>query len=151
MKTQPVADTWIGVGLFVFAVIVHQYALDFTSMEDVAGVGAEVFPRVFARALMVLAACLTFSSLLRPGGQKPPSFAGLFRVLTMAALCYLFLYLLPLVGYALLSPLFAMGATIIATRRFRLWDQVPVLAVVAGIYVIFNWLLKVPLPKGLLG
>jgi hypothetical protein len=64
----------------------------------------------------------------------------------MASLCFAFTALLSAIGYLALAPVFAVCSTVIATRRFRAWDMVPVLGVVAGIYVVFVVLLKVPVP-----
>lgn len=144
------ADFYIGIGLLVFSVIVHSWALEFTTMEDVMGVGAEVFPRVFARALMVLAVLLSIAGFRSDPTAKKPSFKGIQWAALMAALCFTFVFFLPYFGYLLLSPIFAVCATAIATRRFRLWDMVPVLGIVIGIYVIFAYLLRVPVPQGTL-
>lgn len=149
-KTEITGDFWIGIGTLLFSVIVHQWALEFTTMEDVSGVGAEVFPRVFARALMVLAVLLAISGL-RGDPQRPkPSFAGLPWAALMATLSFAFVALLPIFGYLLLSPVYAVLATTIATRRFRVRDMVPVLAIVLGIYIVFAHLLKVPVPHGIM-
>lgn len=144
------ADFYIGVGLFAFSVIVHSLALEFTTMEEVIGVGAEVFPRVFARALMVLAVLLAVMGLRGDPKAKKASFKGIHWAALMAALCFAFVALLPYFGYLILSPVFAVLATALATRRFKVRDMIPVLGIVIGIYVIFAYLLRVPVPHGLL-
>ena len=149
-KKEITGDFYLGIGILLFSVMVHQMALEFSSMEDVMGVGAEVFPRVFARAMIILAVLLTISGMRGDPNRKRPSFVGIHWAGLMAALCFVFVALLPTFGYLLLSPVYAVCATVIATKEFRVKDMIPVLGIVFGIYFIFAYLLNVPVPHGLL-
>ncbi|MHB8772265.1 MAG: tripartite tricarboxylate transporter TctB family protein [Syntrophales bacterium] len=119
--------------------------------------GSGLFPLCLGAALMLLALFWLTNLLLRQGvagdagesAAPPPGAAGqMLRFFGASALAVL---VLDILGYPLTALLLMLAMLrILGLRRPLLLVTLPLLAA-AGSYLIFVQLLKIPLPKGLIG
>ncbi len=115
--------------------------------------GAGVFP-VFVGAVLALASLVTIQegwSSSRRAVIEFPAGADRLRVISLVALLFGFFFALPWLGQLISSILFC--ALLIRILAKLSWARILTYAVVLAVLVdvVFEILLKVPLPRGVLG
>lgn len=113
-----------------------------------AGMGSGGLPKFIGAGLLILSACHIYTGLKGQGGTPAP--VQMLPVLWIAAGLLLQLLLLKPAGFAVASGLlFAFTAAGFGKRRFHITLPIGV-ALALAIYGVFDQLLKLKLPAGLL-
>jgi putative tricarboxylic transport membrane protein len=109
------------------------------------GISPAAFPRIILVALIVCALLQIFR-----GKDDTARFPSPGRTLSGIALVGLYIGLIDLVGYFILTPIFLMSfPLLLGYRRWR-WIIALALGCTLLFYLVFNLLLGVPLPAGFL-
>ncbi|GHS98480.1 hypothetical protein AGMMS50276_20340 [Synergistales bacterium] len=149
MKDFKYANSILGVLFFVLGAWCYWESGEYVPWVEMEGqMGAHIFPRLFAGALMFLSALMIFMDVKQFTKATIISFDGIGVVFVIAVLCFAFWYFIPIVGFLSTATLFVCIITAIATRKLRIFDYISVVVVLSFIYFIFANLLKVPLPRG---
>jgi putative tricarboxylic transport membrane protein len=138
---------WLALGLFgLFSSI----RLGIGNVRDPGSGFVLFYASLLFIGCIVLMLFLSHFNCQRPAPVE--SWRGLCRrkVLVVVGASILYLFILEKVGYLLAT--FALMLVLFGLGRLRLWVLLSCAgATVAGSYCIFHTLLKVPLPKGILG
>lgn len=144
-------DIGVGVSLLVFSAWLFWFAGRYQQLT-VHRYGPDLFPHILAAMMFLLAAGLIVNALL--GNALPQESRidprGFVRVLVSIAICIGYLYLIHVLGFA--SSTFVFLFALMALLRQRgLWLRIAAsLATALIVWVIFRYLLVIPLPEGLL-
>lgn len=116
--------------------------------------GSGAFPLGIGVSLMVLSVCLAVQSL-RGGAQDGASDHiaerwGALRVAAVCALVALYIFALPIVGFALDTALLMTALYAVGSGQLRIREIAAGLLTTAAIYTLFVAILEVRLPQGLL-
>ena len=138
----------IAVAAFGLYVTVESARLDYVSEY---GPGPGFLPLWLGIGLLMLAAYLTVSNLVRPATEpvkKPQSWMAPGRVLSGWLAVMLAIFLLPRIGFSASLALLTIFL-IVALERGSVWTAVGVgFALAGGFYLIFIFALGISLPVG---
>ena len=138
------ADLWSGLALAALAayIIVQASGWDYSGPD---GPGAGFFPLWYGIAMLVLAAALVASSLLR-GGPERANWRGANRALAVSAALAVSVLLYKLAGFVV--GFAALAFFIVWVMYRRPWPLAAAVAIglAGGFYVVFPLLLGVNLP-----
>ena len=141
-------DFFTGLALVALAVGVFVGTLDMAKVER--GIGPGDYPRVVAWGLLVLGGILTIQSglkLVRREKRPLPFPAGAFpRVSTMVLMTAAYIYLMPLTGFVLITPVYLFLTMVFFGLRRYLLGAVASVAVTLTLFVIFRYAFHVLLP-----
>lgn len=115
--------------------------------------GPAFAPRWVALAGVVIAVLLLLYTLTRKDHEpiEWPHDESLRRVLFAGATLWLFLVLLPLLGFVVSGTLFMLSMLLLIQRRRIVPSLITTFVTVGGAYSIFGWWLEIDLPKGFFG
>jgi hypothetical protein len=149
MKDFKYVNTTLGAALFALGLWCFAQAGEYVPLIEMEGqIGAQVFPQLFAGVLMFLSALMALLDVKKFTKATLVSFEGIGIVALISLLCFLFWYLIPLVGFLAVACGFVCLTTVLATRRIRPADLLILVAVTGTIYFVFANLLRIPLPRG---
>jgi hypothetical protein len=148
------ADRVIGACLLGVAGVYYRYTYDIQVGLASDLLGPAFFPRALAVLLAVAGAALILRTFRgrRAAGEAPGEVGDApWRLAWTLLLCVVYLLGLPHVGFLLLTPVFlGLFTWMLGYRRWR-----PLVGTAVGttvvLYVLFATLLRVRLPRGLLG
>lgn len=163
------SDCIIGLLLLALAAFYYYSTRDLPPPTPTENLGAAFFPRLLAIFLALLALLLVVGGLVPRGGAAPqgkrPALAGgeglgedaptgeeishTFLLGTMG-LSTLYVILLPLAGYLILTPLFLLAVIRFLGKRSWIQNVATALLLTAALYLLFARVLGVPLPAGIL-
>lgn len=147
------ADRIIGACLLVLAGVYYRYTYDIEVGLASDLLGPTFFPRALAVLLAIASAALIARTFLPRARAAAPGEEGdaPLRLLWTLLLSAAYLLLLPRIGFVLLTPVF-LGAFAVMLG-YRRWRAVvgTALGTTIVLYVLFATLLRVRLPRGLLG
>jgi hypothetical protein len=152
-------DSKIGAGIILFAgflyFILIPVGIQEASVEWKGGIGvlktaslsARLFPRILAITVGVLGTLLFFSDLYRKAGRRPEvAIASRTWIVMLVLVCYFGIIFV--VGY-LYATLLALCLLMYCFGMHRIWRILMVSVLGTGaIYLIFQKLLYIQLPKG---
>ena len=131
------------------------FAIIYGTLEfrDVPGqqFGSEFFPRITSVALVLTGICLAATKVTTPVVTIPDWFKDgrLFRAVSLPLCGLLWIFLAPELGFIFTT--FLLVAVLILVLGGRLLSLVLVSsAITLVLYAVFGWLLRVPLPVGLI-
>ncbi len=142
------ADFYIGLGLLIFALVYFQQS--FTILRGFASdrLGPAFFPRMLALALAALALTLIVRAVMgRSDPSRPPVIRT--RMLIVVLVCLgVYAAIMPLLGFRIATPILLGG--VIWTLGLRAWPSLvgTAVGVTVVLWVVFDRLLHVLLPKG---
>ena len=115
--------------------------------------GPAFAPRWVALAGAVIAALLLLYTLRRTDHEAVewPHGEAMRRVLLAGASLWLFLFLLPVLGFVVASTLFMLSLLLAVQRRSLVPSLITTFVTVAGTYGVFGLWLAIDLPKGPFG
>jgi len=145
------ADIGIGIALILLSVWTFWYSGRYQQLT-VHVYGPELFPRILASAMFVLAVGLIVNACLGKSLKQTGSIdgRGLLRVAVAIAICIGYLFLIHVLGFASSTFLF-LFAMMALVRQQGIWLRVFAAATTALlVWAIFRYLLIIPLPEGLL-
>lgn len=124
-------------------------------------ISAGYFPFLYSVVLIVLCVLLAASHWLsratREPDAMPPSIAGedessgspqYFTTAIAIVITFFSLFLMPVVGFTVVSLAYMSGAMWLFGYRDRLWNPLISILVTGALYGTFAWGLQVPLPVG---
>ncbi len=144
-------DLGVGAGLLTLSVWLFWYAGRYKDLA-VLGYGPDLFPRILASMMIVLALGLIMNALLGKSLKKEDSIdpKGFLRVLISIAICIGYLFLLKGLGFATSTFLFLFVLMTLLQQEKILLRIGASLIVSLTVWVIFRYFLVIPLPEGLL-
>lgn len=141
-------DLSIGLGSICFGLLLFYYS---TTLPAIPGqiYGADAFPRLISMGFMVcgiICAWRSFRVHRRIKSRASMSFLPAAQIGGLSAAIITFTYFAEKFGY--LASSFLLLLSIMLAQRTRWWPAVLAAAIIAGgTYVIFVYLLRVPLPE----
>lgn len=153
MSTQPAGrqrDFWLGVCLLLFA-LGYAWLAFHLPVRALRGevVGPDLFPKLLAAVLAVLALPLVVQGLRYRGESRARGAAGEWgRAALVIGLMLAYVWALPRIGFLLATPAY-LGVTIRLAGAER-WLAIlgAALAITAAVFLSFATLFAVPLPRG---
>ena len=151
MDQQSKIDVGVAVVLIVFSVTVFILSSGYPVPKS--GLPVNAFPRILAGIILLLSGALIMSAL-KNEKKRPPCFEGFTKgpklILIVIALLIGYIVLLKHGGFILTSIVFMVILLLVfGERRMLILTLVPICFVIA-LYIIFQTLAMVPLPKGIL-
>lgn len=144
-------DIGIGTALIMLSGWMFWYAGRYKELT-VHGYGPDLFPRILASLMLVLAVGLIVNAHLGYSLPKEDRIdtRGFLRVLASIAICIGYVVLIHILGFA--SSTFIFLLTLMSLVRQRgVWLRVfASLAVALLVWALFRYFLVIPLPEGLL-
>ena len=133
-------------------------------VEAVLWINSSSIPQASARypqGLLALAFALSFSFLLvclrrikRDGLQPPqerPTPGSTMQIIVLCSMTFAYLFLLEIIGYLILTPLFVLACIVFLGMRSKLVLISLPLALTGFTYYLFGQILFIFLPRGILG
>lgn len=149
MKDLKRVDLWVGVGLMALSIAVWLMTASLPVPER--GIGPGQYPRVISVMMFGLGA-IQIGTSLRGGLPERSSdrtyVTQIGRALLLAVISLVYVRLLNLIGFPLLTPFFLVG--IIRLFGYKKWKTNILVSVIgtAVIFVLFNIVFMVFLPVG---
>lgn len=117
-------------------------------------VGGAFYPRLLVYATLILSLKLIYNAFKRERKDSESLFdfenGGFLKVISVVIISFIYLYLLDIVGFLLLTPVYLfLLLTIIEAKNFYYRIFISVLTTIIVMYVFQNFL-NVPFPGGLL-
>lgn len=146
-------DTYFGIGILIFSSIVYYITFSFptNNIGSNVEVGAAFMPRLYSIALFALGVLMILSDNLKFSKSISPNFAGISVIIILAAISIIYWILLPTVGFIPLTFVYLIIFMSIIAKKFTYENVLYPIFITAAVYLVFNLLLKVPLPSGILG
>jgi len=144
-------DIGIGVVLIVVSGWVFWYAGRYKQLT-VHGYGPDLFPRILASLMLVLAVGLIVNARLGyslPQEDRIDS-RGFVRVLVSIAICIGYLVLIHVLGFASSTFIFLLALMSLVRQRGVVVRILASLTVALLVWALFRYFLVIPLPEGLL-
>ncbi|MBD3306263.1 hypothetical protein GF339_07725 [candidate division KSB3 bacterium] len=143
----------IGVGIVLILLSVAVFALSSGYPMPKSGLPVRAVPRMLAGIITILSVVLIVSAW-KTSQQRPPRFEGFtkgtYLILIVIALLIGYILILQRVGFIFSSmALMVILMFVFGERRTLILTSVPI-GLVLGLYIIFEKLAMVPLPKGIL-
>ena len=113
-------------------------------------VGAGFFPRIISILTMICGIIIILGEL-RKSTPEPVFSAHFKKALAMGSITAIFIYLMPILGFVIVTPIFIAGFLLLLKQRNVLLIVGFSLAVTAIIYFVFRTGLNVRLPLSFLG
>lgn len=142
-------DLGVGAGLLALSVWLFWYAGRYKELA-VMGYGPDLFPRILASMMIVLALGLIINALLGKSLKKEDNIdpRGFLRVLISIGICIGYLLLLQVLGFATSTFLFLFVLMTLLKQERILLRIGASLIVSLTVWVIFRYFLVIPLPDG---
>ncbi|MBE2895919.1 tripartite tricarboxylate transporter TctB family protein [Pasteurellaceae bacterium HPA106] len=147
---------YIILSIYIFFLAVASFALyyantfpDFTMANDI---GAARFPLFYATALALLCLIGIGKTLFKPSLTEPISSLPLNIKRAIIAIIFniLTIYLIPIIGFYLASFLFSCVLMLLLGIKSKKNIILTALGITILIYIVFQLLLNVPLPLGII-
>ena len=146
-------DRYLGIGTILIGIYCYVTASGWriTPITDPAGPGA--VPKMMSAGFMGIGAILIAGSFFRKknAGEKEEAFIdkdSLFTAVTLAAICIVYLIILPYVGYLLATPPLIIGIMwLLGVRKITTLLSVGLITTLV-LFVTFYVMLRVNLPLG---
>ena len=133
-------------------------------VEAILWINSSSIPQASARypqGLLALAFALSFAFLLvclrqikRDGLQQPqerPAPGSTMQIIVLCGMTFTYLFLLEIIGYLILTPLFVLACIVFLGMRSKLVLISLPLALTGFTYYLFGQVLFIFLPRGILG
>jgi len=151
LDQQSKIDVGIAAVLIMFSILVFILSSGYPVPKS--GLAVNAFPRILASIIIVLSIALIIEAL-RNKASRPRCFEGFTKgtklIMIVIGLLSGYIFILPRLGFMISSiGLMAILLLVFGERRRPILFLVPI-GFVLGIYIIFQKLAMVPLPKGLL-
>jgi len=141
-----VCEVAISVAMIVLGVVFYVIAGTFRASFNINDIGAQAFPRLVVIAMCVLAVMLIITSFKNRNPDEKVSLGNWPILLSGIALLFVYILLMPILGYFYTTPVFVMG--FMALQGYRKLPQM--VLITAGfclfVYVAFSNVLGVMLP-----
>jgi putative tricarboxylic transport membrane protein len=150
MKTK---DIYTGIFLLLFAGAIFVLILQSPSPPESSGPSPFFLPAITALVIGGLSLALIIQSL-RPSDKKaaPPGGKRMWnRLIWIVLWCFLYAFTIEKLGYLLSTGVVTLALLAYFNRRRWVLNVVFSLVTPLSIYILFDTLLKVPLPKGWFG
>ncbi|MDI6753127.1 MAG: tripartite tricarboxylate transporter TctB family protein [Thermodesulfobacteriota bacterium] len=144
-------DIGVGAGLLTLSIWLFWYSGRYKELA-VMGYGPDLFPRILASMMILLASGLIINALRGKSLKKEDNIdpKGFLRVLISIGICIGYLFLINWLGFATSTFLFLfILMTLLKQKRILLRISAS-LIVSLTVWVIFRYFLVIPLPEGLL-
>jgi hypothetical protein len=117
-------------------------------------VGGSFYPRILVYATLILSIKLLYNALKREGKDSEQLFdfenGGFRKVISVIIISVIYLYLLDIIGFLLLTPFYLfLLLTIIEAKNLTYRLLISILTTVIVMYVFQNFL-NIPFPSGIL-
>ena len=151
MKDTGRVDFWTGIGLIASSLAV--WAMTANLMKVERGIGPGDYPRVIAVMMFILGACMTFKNCIHgfPKSNTKLEWKGLLRTAILAVGAFVYVWLLPLIGFPLLTPFFLFGTIKLFGYKRNLTAVLVSVGTTAVLFLLFNIVFMIFLPLGILG
>ncbi len=151
MRIHDIAGGAAGVGIGLY-VLVQGAKMP---PDHIMKIGPSFFPSLVAAVLIGFSALLALQGFLsrKPGGFEPLDFRsfGIWRALIALGAATVYTALLRPVGFLPMTVLFILSLMLLLGARRPLGLALVPLAATAGVWLVFERLLLITLPAGLLG
>ncbi|MDD3942577.1 MAG: tripartite tricarboxylate transporter TctB family protein [Sphaerochaetaceae bacterium] len=148
MKETKRVDFWTGIGLMALSVGVWVLTADLPVPKR--GIGPGQYPRVISATMFFLGLVLSVTNVIGgfPKKTKDINWRQLGRAMLMALMSFVYLRLLKLIGFPLLTPFFLFAT--IRLFGYKKWKTAIFVSVgsTAVIFLLFNVVFMVFLPLG---
>lgn len=144
-------DIGVGAGLLALSIWLFWYAGRYKDLA-VMGYGPDLFPRILASMMILLALGLIINALLGKSLKKEDNIdpKGFLRVLISIGICIGYLFLIHWLGFATSTFLFLFVLMTLLKQK-RIFLRIGASLIVSlTVWVIFRYFLVIPLPEGLL-
>ncbi len=149
MKDTRRVDFWVGVGLLALSVGVWILTAHLPTPKR--GIGPGQYPRVIATVMFILGGVQIAQVLFTGGFPKDgetTNWTHLGRALILAVAAFVYIRLLPLVGFPLLTPFLLFGVIKLFGYENNKMNAIISIVATAVIFVLFNIVFMVFLPLG---
>jgi len=146
-------DFYTGLIMLLLSGAIFAQILRSPSAEDTSGPGPFFLPTIVTLVMAGLALALFVQSLKAPETQPAASQVKRMRMRIVWILlwCSIYGFTIETMGYLLSTGIVTFALLVYFYHRSWFWNIVLSLATPISIYVLFDKLLKAPLPKGWLG
>ncbi|MDY0092693.1 MAG: tripartite tricarboxylate transporter TctB family protein [Candidatus Vecturithrix sp.] len=141
-------------GLVLVVLSVSMFVLTYQFPRQTLALSPRVFPRFVSLCMFILAVILIIQGtkgMRQPGERHTPIFrmpkALMIRFVSIIALAFAYIRILPLFGYMLATPPFVAGTMIVFHEKRWSWIVGVSLLTTIALYLLFRMLFKVPLPR----
>lgn len=152
MKDTGRVDFWAGIGLIASSLAV--WAMTANLMKVERGIGPGDYPRVIAVMLFILGVCMTVTNCIHGYSRsnvEKIEWKGLLRTAILAVGAFVYVWLLPWVGFPLLTPFFLFGTIKLFGYKKNLTAALVSIETTAVLFLLFNIVFMIFLPLGILG
>ena len=146
-------DFYTGLVMLLLSGAIFAQILRSPSAEDTSGPGPFFLPTIVTLVMAGLALALLLQSLKGPEIQPaaPPVKRMRQRIVWILLWCMIYGFTIETMGYLLSTGIVTFALLVYFYHRSWFWNIVLSLATPISIYILFDKLLKAPLPKGWLG
>jgi hypothetical protein len=146
-------DLYTGVLMLLLSGAILVQILRSPSIQDSSGPGPFFLPAIAALVIAALAVALLAQSLKQPktGPAAPPGRRMWGRLVWIVLWCFVYGITIESLGYLLSTGIVTFALLAYFNRQKWIINVVFSLITPVSIYVLFDTLLKVPLPKGCFG
>ncbi|MFD1067031.1 tripartite tricarboxylate transporter TctB family protein [Oceanobacillus locisalsi] len=143
MKTSNIIASTI---FIIGGILVFFYTNSFPSTpgEDV---GSAFMPKIYASFLTILGVILLFKSIFINNEEGK---GNIVKIIMYILTFTIFIILIPILGFYVSAIIFLIMLLVISKERNKFYYLILPIGIIVFIYLLFQQLLNVPLPEGLL-
>lgn len=146
--------TFLGTLLLIGALLYLYRVSQFPSTQAMRSIGPAFFPNIVGGAFAFLSVLLILEgrrSAPAPVFEGKAQRTNVYRAVVMVALLVVVSFSLEFLGFVIVSFLFTLVTQLLLGERNALKAALIALAVTVVLYGLFITLLRIPLPRGLIG
>lgn len=152
MKENKAADFFIGIGIVIFGALVFAMSRDLPTAQF--GLGSSGYPMFVSVLMMILGAVLAISAIakgkIKLQFSAPADKTPILKTAFATAATFLYVFLLPHIGFLLLTPVFLFGLMLLFGYRKYVLAAVVSILLSTGVFYLFSRVFFIFLPTGLL-
>lgn len=151
MKDTKRVDFWTGIALIALSAGVWALTADLPTVKR--GIGPGDYPRVIAVLIFILGAVLAITNSIHgyPKAGEKFEWKTFLRTVLLAVMAFVYVSLLDVVGFPLLTPFFLFAKIKLFGYKNNLVAAIVSAGTTAVVFLLFNVVFQVFLPYGLLG
>jgi|SRR5699024_1259779 len=144
-----IADRVTGVILIILGAVVWLYSTNNIKVDPLSVIDAAFLPRFIGIGL-ILAGVILFMATYRGKSNEDEKVTFHKKEATIILMFVIFIVLLPFIGYLILTPILLIVVSSFVGEGKFISKIAPSIIITAGIYIVFKYLLSVPIPTGTL-